>query len=127
MTEERINYEEIKNSLLRYYYIYCRNKLESFNRRGERWAEHESEIGYAYYQFENAYELDIENLMLDVVTLVLMAGRGPQQVEKNLRNSINILLSNQGLDKLIQDITEEEKSSLLYDMSLLGLIDKKSE
>ncbi|WP_224718353.1 hypothetical protein [Pectobacterium versatile] len=82
MTEERVNYEEIKNSLLRYYYIYCRNKIESFNRRDEKWAEHESEIGYAYYQFENAYELDIENLMLDVVTLVLMAGRGLQQVEK---------------------------------------------
>ncbi|MDQ5892779.1 MAG: hypothetical protein QG613_1651, partial [Pseudomonadota bacterium] len=32
-----------------------------------------------------------------------------------------------GLDKLTQDITEEEKSDLLYDMSLLGLIDKKSE
>lgn len=127
MTEERIGYEEIKNSFLRCYYIYCRNKLDSFNRRGEVWGESESEIGYAYYQFEDSYDLDIEKLMLNVITLVLMAGRGPKQVEKNLRESINSILKNKALNVIVQNITEEEKIDLLYDMSLLGIIDKKSE
>ncbi|WP_205560265.1 hypothetical protein, partial [Pectobacterium brasiliense] len=68
-----------------------------------------------------------ENLMLVVVTLVLMEGRGTQQVEKNLRNSIKIIISNQGLYKLTQDINEEEKSNHLNDKSLLVLVDKKIE
>ncbi|ATA25832.1 hypothetical protein BIY26_05140 [Brenneria goodwinii] len=122
MSYERISYDEIRDSFLRYYYIYCRNKLDSFNRRGEGWSEHESEIGYAYYQFENAYELEIENLMLNVLTLVLMAGRGPEQVEKNLRKDIKDMLSEHKLDELIADISEEERQDLIYDMSLLKLI-----
>lgn len=122
MNYERISYDEIRDSFLRYYYIYCRNKLDSFNRRGEGWAERESEIGYAYYQFENAYDLPIENLMLNVLTLVLMATRGPEQAEKSLREDIKDILSKHKLDELIADISEEEKQDLIYDMSLLKLI-----
>lgn len=125
MNEERVSYNDIKDSFLRCYYTLCKSKIDDMNRGRDGWDNDESERGYAYYQYENAYDLPIENLMLEVFTLIMMAGRGPAHVEKNFRRSIKEILSKNSLDELLNDIDEEEKADLLYDMSLLGLIDKK--
>ncbi|ARB82704.1 MULTISPECIES: hypothetical protein [Yersinia] len=122
MSYERIDYQEIKSSFLESCYRCCRHKLKDINRGGLGWTEGEHEIGYAYYQFENAYELPIEKLMLEVVTLILWAGRCPEQSEILHRNEIKKILSAHPLDELIKDIAEEECSDLLYDMKLLKLV-----
>ncbi|OZP47810.1 hypothetical protein EGJ20_17215 [Serratia marcescens] len=62
--------------------------------------------------------------MLKVFTLILIAGRGPKDVENNYRNSISSILEKTNLESLIQGIGEDEKSDLLYDMELLGLLEK---
>lgn len=122
MNVERIDYKEIKSSFLDGCYTYCQHKINNINLHGSIWTNNESEQAYAYELFDNAYDLPIENLMLEVVTLVLMAGRGPEQAENYHRDRIAGILSENKLDELIADISEEERKDLIYDMSLLKLI-----
>jgi hypothetical protein len=122
MSYERIDYQEIKSSFLESCYNCCRHKLKDINRGGSGWAEGEHEIGYAYYQFENAYELPIEKLMLEVVTLILWAGRCPERSERLHRIEINGILSKNDINEMVAHLEEEERKDLLYDMKLLKLI-----
>ncbi|MBS4429587.1 hypothetical protein E2566_00310 [Pectobacterium punjabense] len=127
MSEERLNYNKIRRSFLEDYYLCCRHKLHTFNQLGELWEYGDSEIGHAYYQSEDAYDFPIENLMLEVLSLIMIAGRGPGKAEKYHREMIEKIFTEHSLEQLLEEITEEEKSDLLYDMSLLGLVDKKPE
>ncbi|AVX36789.1 hypothetical protein ACSMDF_17170 [Yersinia enterocolitica] len=122
MSYERILYQEIRSSFLECYYYCCRNILDNVGRGGDGWAEGEHEIGYAYYQFENAYELPIENLMLNVLNLILGAGRFGDTFDSFYRREISEILSKHSLDDLMADIDEEERKDLLYDMKLLKLV-----
>lgn len=122
MTDERFDYEEIKISLLELYYVYCRRKVHYASRNGEVWHKDESEIGFAYGEFCDSYDLPIENIMLEVVALILIAGRGPEQAQKYHYNKIAEILSSHSLEALLKDIDEDERNKLLRDMKLLKLI-----
>ncbi|MCQ8233623.1 hypothetical protein [Pectobacterium carotovorum] len=63
--------------------------------------------------------------MLNVFKLILIAGREPEDVQDSIRKSITTILAEKHLEELIKDIGEDEKKDLLYDMQLLGLIEKK--
>ncbi|WP_127960428.1 hypothetical protein [Serratia microhaemolytica] len=122
MISERAGYQEIKTSLLELYYIYCQQKFDSTGRNMSIWLKDESEIGYAYGEFCDSYDLPIENIMLEVLSLILRAGRGPEKAEQYHYNRIAEILSEHSLDDLIADIDEEERKDLLYDMKLLKLL-----
>jgi hypothetical protein len=122
MNSERIVYYEIRQSFLEYCYEGCRQKLKNIARGTSGVPKEEDGIGYASYQYEGVYQLPIEQLMLAVINLILMAARGPEHVEIFHRNEIKKILSAHPLDELIKDISEEERSDLLYDMKLLELI-----
>ncbi|MEQ9877664.1 hypothetical protein ABRP92_06690 [Pectobacterium aroidearum] len=62
--------------------------------------------------------------MLNVFKLILIAGRETENVEDSIRKSITTILAENSLEELIKDIGEDEKKDLLYDMQLLGLIEK---
>ncbi len=61
--EERVTYGEIRAWFLGSYYNYCRVKLN----HQSPWVEGESEVGYAYSELENSFDLPIEKLMLEVL------------------------------------------------------------
>ncbi|MEQ9944451.1 hypothetical protein ABRP58_20665 [Pectobacterium aroidearum] len=124
---ERIDYKEIKESFLIKYYDCCRNMIFVKNKGKEIENIYFQEIGYAYDQAEGSYYLPIENLMLEVLSLIMIAGRGPEITERYHREMIEKILVEHPLEQLLEEITEEEKSDLLYDMSLLRLVDKKSK
>ena len=123
MGDERFDYEEIRTSLLDLYYVCCRRKLHHAPRHGGEWHKDESEIGFAYGEFCDSYDLPIENIMLEVLALILRAGRGPEQAQKYHYNKIVEILSSHSLEELFKDIGEEERNDLLYDMKLLKLIE----
>lgn len=50
--------------------------------------------------------------------------RGPKKAEDITRNAITLILSETPLNIIIEDISEDEKKNLLYDMELLGLFEK---
>ncbi len=122
MISGRIGYQEIKMSLLELYYIYCQQKFGSNSGDMDTWLKDESEIGYAYGEFCESYDLPIEKIMLEVLSLILRAGRGPEKAEQYHYNRIAEMLSKHSLDDLMTDIDAEERKDLLYDMKLLKLI-----
>lgn len=122
MNDERIDYYEIRLSFLGCCYEGCRQKLKNITMGTSGVPKYEDGIGYAHYQFENSYELPIEQLMLDVVTLVLIAARGPEHVERFHRKEIKQILSTHPLYELIKELGEEEREDLLHDMKILQLI-----
>lgn len=127
MKEERATYIEIRASFMSCFYVYRRDNIKDSRQRKETIAIKQStEVGYAYYQWEDAYDLPIEILMRDVFTLIMLAGCTPGIVEQNLRKAINEILTNNSLEDLLLDVSEDEVSDLFYDMELLGLLDEKS-
>lgn len=118
----RVTYKMIRWGLLDCYYIYCRGKIHSknCNNRGD-WVDGELEIGYAYEQDEGAYRLPIENLMLEVVTLILLGGRGSTQTEKYHRNKITEILKENDLALMLRMLPDDERRSFEYDLKLLGI------
>ncbi len=92
MDEERMTYEELRAEYLDCFYSCCRSHINAFNKNGTTWEYGIEEIGYASYQYENAQLSPVEMLMLKVFTLILIAGRGPKDVENNYRNSISSIL-----------------------------------
>lgn len=126
MNEERISYNEIRSGFMSCFYDYRRNMVKDSQRKNHVYNMYD-EIGYAHYQWENAYVLPIEILMRDVFTLIMQAGCNSDIVAKNLRQGIRDTLDKHPLDFLLQGVSEDEKSDLLYDMELLGLIGKRAE
>jgi hypothetical protein len=125
MNEERMNYNEIRSGFMNCFYVYRRDNIkDSQNSKVPTAIKQSTEVGFAYYQWEDAYDLPIEMLMRDVFTLIMLAGCTPGIVEQNIRKGIYEILSKYPFDKLLLDVSEEEKSELLYDMELLGLLDK---
>lgn len=123
MKEERIKYSEIRAGFMSCFYVYRRDNLKDSRQSKVPIAVKQStEVGYAYYQWEDAYDLPIEMVMRDVFTLIMLAGCTPGIVDQNLRNGIHEILSKNSLDELLLGTSEEEKSDLLYDMELLGLL-----
>jgi hypothetical protein len=122
--DERMTYGEIREMILGCFYDCCRNILSTNRKTGEKTSYDGLEIGYAAYQCENTPFSPIEKLMFKVFLLILMAGREPGDVEDNIRNSLSLLINEFPLKVLIRDISDKEKSDLLYDMDLLGLLEK---
>ncbi|MEQ4454279.1 hypothetical protein ABNT06_23110 [Kosakonia sacchari] len=119
MNYERVTYQEIKLSFLDSCYSYCRHKLKGIKRGGAGWAEGEHEIGYAYEQFENAYDLPIEKLMLEVVALIFWGGRCPAHSYVLHKKSIDRILSEINLDVLVSILGDDERQDFLGDIELL--------
>ncbi|WP_114196275.1 hypothetical protein [Edaphovirga cremea] len=122
MNSERIDYYEIKRDFLDYCYDGCRHKLINIARGTSGLSKDEDGIGYASYQYEGVYQLPVEQLMLAVINLILMAARGPEHVEMYHRKEIKQILSAHPLDELLKDLGEEEREDLLRDMKALQLI-----
>src|SRR6185312_12713326 len=83
---------------------------------GEGWSEGELEISYAWHEFDNAFVLPLERLMLEVPALILAAGRLPEAFH---REEIVKVLAECPLDEMLHGIPDEERQELLYDMKLL--------
>ncbi|MCL6325970.1 Imm2 family immunity protein [Pectobacterium polaris] len=120
------SYDEIKNIFFNACYSYCQNKNLLSKENGKTWSENESEHAFAYDALEGSFDSSTEDLMLEVITLISDAGREPEQTKKYHKDIISTILSKHSLNELLDDVTDDDRKNLLYDMSLLGLIDKKS-
>ncbi|AXA80553.1 hypothetical protein CE206_28650 (plasmid) [Achromobacter xylosoxidans] len=115
--EDRVTYSEIRAWFLGNYYSYCRAKLG----RQIPWAEGESEVGYAYGELENSFDLPVEKLMLETLTLILSAGRSSDHVKKYHLDMIHGLLEEIELASVLNDLPSDEAAELKKDLRLLGL------
>lgn len=61
--------------------------------------------------------------MLELVTLIFMAGRCSDQTVKFHTDIILKILSENDLFEMLKDVTEDDKNEILNDLRLLGFID----
>lgn len=122
--DERAPYRLIRWWLLDCYYTYCRSKVHTKNlgKGGGNWSPHEHEIGYAYEQNEDAFQQPIERLMLEVLTLVLNAGRGPETVGPYHHAKIAAILEKNNLNEMLNGLPDEERREFEHDLKLLKLL-----
>ena len=72
------------------------------------WCGAREEHAYAYDQFDNAFDQPIERLMLEVLMLILDAGRGSEQSRSFHREEILRLLAENDLNEMISGLQAEE-------------------
>ncbi|MBJ7310541.1 hypothetical protein ACFOLJ_26430 [Rugamonas sp. CCM 8940] len=114
---ERVTYSEIRAWLLECYYGYCQMKLF----HGHKWDEGEHELGYAYEQYCDAFLMPIENLMLEVLSLVLASKRLPK-FEQCRREKIAMLMPGIELDEFMLSLPADEAGEFLCDLKILKLV-----
>lgn len=83
-----------------------------------------SDQAFAYEAWEGAYTEPVEDLMLELVTLIFMAGRGSQKTVDYHKEKISKILSINNLDDMLENVTEDDKGDILYDLKLLGFLYK---
>lgn len=115
--EDRVTYSEIRAWFLGCYYSYCKVKLS----HQSSWAEGESEVGYAYGELENSFDLPIEKLMLEVIALILSAGRSPNKVKRHHLDAISKILEEIKISSILEELPSAESAELEDDLRLLGL------
>lgn len=119
--DERVPYKLMRWWLLDCYYIYCRGRIKESKRWNLPWQQNEHELGYAYEQCEFAYSRPIEVLMLEVLALLLDAGRGSKLFEIEHRAKIAEVLKNNVLSEMLSQLPKEERSEFEYDLALLDI------
>jgi hypothetical protein len=111
---DRVTYYEMRSWLLDCYYDYCRSKV----RHGRGWVDGEYEFAYAYDEFRTSFSSVIESLMLEVLTLVLAAGRGVG-IDFH-RENINSILQGVDIYDLVAELQDDERSDFMIDLQALG-------
>jgi hypothetical protein len=107
----------MREELLSLAYEYCRVKT----RGRDGWVAGETEAGFARDQFDEVFDSDIENLMLEVIVLVLAAGREPPNVRQSGISRAQSLLKKVGATNLVGLLGEDDASELRHDLKILGL------
>ncbi|MDK4575516.1 hypothetical protein, partial [Kingella kingae] len=116
MNYERTTYDELKKDFLASAFGACRAKFHRGQVDG--WMEHESEWGYASYDFESGFHLPIEKLMIHVINTITNAGRIAETHRFHLCE-INNILSKYATEELFADLNDEEKEDFLYDLEII--------
>ena len=116
MNYERTTYDELKKDFLASAFGACRAKCHRGQVDG--WMEHESEWGYASYDFESGFHLPIEKLMIHVINTITNAGR-IAEVHRFHLCEINNILSKYTTEELFADLDDEEKEDFLYDLEII--------
>lgn len=113
---KRINYETLKKWFFEDAYQWCQEKFE--NGKIGKWHQSFTEWGGALDSFEGHFDLPIENLMLNVIYIIVNAGR--HEVSHDIvLSEIDDILSKNSLNDLISGLEEEEKQEFLYDLNLV--------
>lgn len=113
--EGRNNYFTIKSWLLETYYDFCRDRGIVMGKN------HLEVIGYIDYEYENAFEIPLEQLMYRVVELVLIGG-WHDEIDKFVRQKISAQLKELDLEELLVGADSLEVEMFKRDLSALGLI-----
>jgi hypothetical protein len=114
---KRKTYDEIKSDVLNVYFTLCRDHGLVLKRPFEQI------LGAVDYNFERAFVLPVENIMLGVVKLVLSGGRYPD-AEVNIRRQISEHIASCGLENILTDLSWVERDDFLHDLQVLKLVDK---
>lgn len=115
--EERETYSTIKAWFLDCVFDTCLN-----NWNDETWP-YSSIIAFTYEEYSASYNSVIENLMLNVVTLIMTGGWDLEQASY-YKKLIKNILSQYTLEELLKDIPKEEFDEFIHDLKKLNLLNE---
>ncbi len=108
---DRVVYSEIKTMLLVCYWRGCRD----YGLSG--WS-HEQVCAWAYGEFEGAYDLTVEILMLEVASSVLSGGWS-SNLALHHATEISRILYETNIEILLQGVPCEEAEELINDLTVI--------
>ncbi|MGK6310276.1 hypothetical protein [Variovorax sp. DT-64] len=114
--KEEFSYFKIKTDMLEVCYQYCRSKILA----SRQWSPGEHEFAFAYEEYRHAFTHPTERLMIEVVALVLAAGRGG--AEEFHRSKIANLLEGDGLESLLSFVSIASREEFGSDLKLLNVL-----
>jgi len=114
------NYYEIISLFLSGYHCYCRNKFFNTDGKAEKWLENEDERAWAHESNYDPHKSPVEQLMLEVVSIILEAKRGSAQFVRYKKEVINGILKEHELAELLQALLEDEELEFKTDLWLCG-------
>lgn len=121
MIQERAAYYEIRIYYLNCIHNMCISTLKGGNRPSS--LPRYNSIASASIEYQYAYDLPIEQLMLSVVELILNIGMDSHDASIPVfREEINKTIKEYTLDDLLSNIPNEEKYEFLSDLVLLDVI-----
>lgn len=124
--DERVTYRVMRLWFLDCAYKCCRNSIHYNNRWHEPALNHQIEYAWAYEQSESLYT-PIEQLMLEVIALILYAGRAKMEIESAHRKKITDILSKNSLQSLLSKLPNHERQELEEDLKTLKVICSDNE
>ena len=117
-----MSYYEIRSDFADASYSACRNVATILNKNPNYIMPEGSDQAFAYEACEGSYSEPVEDLMLELVTLIFMAGRGSPVTVNYHKDKISKILSINNLDNMLENVMEDDKTYILYDLELLGFI-----
>ncbi|MEQ9877663.1 hypothetical protein ABRP92_06685 [Pectobacterium aroidearum] len=117
-------YDDIKNNFAHACYAYCRNMVNHSTEGNNDSDMNFPEQGFAYDALEGSFSEPIENLMLEVITIIFMGGRCTPKTESYHKEKVLDILQENNLEEMVKNLSEDDKKALLYDMQILGLVEK---
>ncbi|NHZ90031.1 hypothetical protein F2P45_13550 [Massilia sp. CCM 8733] len=124
---ERIPYKLIRWRFLEQFYRYARMP-ENFNCQWEDgWERYEKQSQFAYQMIEPALTRPLEKLMIEVVVLLLAAGRQSAAFDQRHRKNIAVLLDDPGLAELVRMLGDDERSEFTNDLAMMDIPHPRGE
>ncbi|MCS3430446.1 hypothetical protein [Klebsiella sp. BIGb0407] len=118
-----MSYDEARSGFSYSSYSYCRHVIGNLKNDPQYVMPEGSDQTFAYEAWEGAYSEPVEDLMLELFTLIFMAGRGSQKTVNYHKEKISKILSINNLSNMLENVTEDDKTDILSDLQLLELID----
>ena len=113
MNDDLTSYNGIRCAVLDAYYEGCRHS-------GATGRPHAEALGYTEYQFENVFEIAINDLMKDAVLLVL-TGPWYQEVFDNIRRRVRDALLEPTVREQVAALAAEDREALVCDLAACGV------
>ncbi|RQR43490.1 hypothetical protein DIE20_11545 [Burkholderia sp. Bp9131] len=113
--EERVLYGTIKEWALETYFNFCRDRALVLK------MSQREVMGYVDYEYEEAFERPIEQLMFRIVELILSGGWN-DHLAKYFRESAETIITEHGLESLLEGVPEEEAGTFKHDLRILKFI-----
>lgn len=118
--DARVPYSLIRWWFFKAAYSCCYSSIHYNNRWHSSPLGNQREYTWAYEQSEG-YSRPIEKLMLEVVALIVYAGRASKQEEGAHRQAIADILKTHELKTLLSELPEDERKEFVADMETLEI------
>ncbi|NHZ90030.1 hypothetical protein F2P45_13545 [Massilia sp. CCM 8733] len=119
--DERVPYKLLRWRFLNRYYIYCHSKFNVVRQTCREWVPNEHESAFAQDDLDTAFELPIEKLMFEVLSMIMAGGRQSEQFNMHAEQRIREILHGRDVNDLLECLSGDELLEFRHDLALLNI------